>query len=129
MNTTLTPDQTLLDCGHPESPHSEFTRGYGQDANGKKYCYQCCADRDLEQMRKDGKTCLYLTVDPKGENSKLTNWPGSLAFLPYRIRIGRHNMAGKRYDVWFSGPDSTSWHGVTFGDKTQICHCRKIKSK
>jgi len=118
---------TVLDCGHAPSPHSDFTTGYGSDAQGKTFCYACCADRDVEHMKNEGKTALYLTRDDNGQ-AKLTNWPGSLTFGVYHQRIGRHNMAGKRYDVWFTGPDQSAWHGVTFGDNTQICHCKRIKS-
>jgi hypothetical protein len=32
----------LLECGHAESPHSDFTRGYGTRADGSRHCYACC---------------------------------------------------------------------------------------
>ena len=113
-----------LDCGHPESEHSEFTRGYGQDADGKKYCYACCAERDKKQMRDAGKIALYLTE--KDGKSEVTNWPGSLRLAVMRETVGRHNMAGKRFDVYFRF-EGQSWHGVQFGSNTQICHCNRIK--
>lgn len=122
----------LLDCGHFPSPHSDFTTGYGEDNEGKKHCYECCAKRDREQMIRDGKTTLYLTQTrdngtdyPKPE---VSNWPGSLRFGVYYLKTGRHNMAGKRYDAYFVGPDKSTWHGVTYGDNTQICHCKRVKA-
>ena len=30
------------------------------------------------------------------------------------------------YDVWFIGPDGKEWHGVQYGDLTQVCHCRRV---
>jgi hypothetical protein len=66
---------------------------------------------------------LYLNTKEK----TLSNWPGTFKIQLHYIRIGRHNMAGKRYDVWFdyAGND---FHGVTYGDFTQICHIKRIKA-
>lgn len=140
MKTIDTPE--LLECGHPESPHSDITRGYGTDSQGNRHCYACCAERDKQQMRDTGKICLYLTYE-SGANmrtdngcnrfafgryfdGKLTNWPGSLS-IPCRVRIGQHNIARTRYDVWFVF-EGQEWHGVQYGENTQICHCRKTKT-
>lgn len=126
---TIAPDQSaLLECGHPESQHSSITRGYGKDAQGNRHCYACCADRDREQMRNEGKTCLYLTQDKTGQNQiyMLSNWPGSLKIPVRHIRKGRHNMARVRYDVRFVF-EGSEWSGTQYGDNTQICHCRRLK--
>ncbi len=113
---------------------SEITResdscstGYGIDKNDRKICFKCCAEDDKKQMREQGKISLYLTF-PKGSlaNIKVNNWPGSLSFPIHYVRNGRHNIAGKRYDVWFSF-EGTRWHGVKYGDMTDICHCKRIK--
>ena len=110
----------ILDCGHPESPHSDITRGYGIDKHGHKHCYQCCADNDLAEMIKTGRATLYLT------DKEITNWPGSLRFAVEYRKTGHHNIARKRYDAWFS-VNGEHWHGVQYGDMTQIIHCRRIK--
>lgn len=113
----------LLDCGHAESPHSDFTTGYGTDPEtGKRHCYACCAERDKQRMRDDGRITLYLT------DRTVTNWPGSLKIPVHHLRKGAHNMARTRYDVWFSF-EGALWHGVQYGENTQICHCRKTKGK
>jgi len=112
----------ICDCGHPESKHSDITRGFGTDANGKTHCYACCAERDKQAMRDDGRAALYLC-----EDNRLTNWPGSLVIHPHRVRKGRHNMTGVRYDVWFSF-EGKPWYGVLYGHTTQICHCRRLKA-
>jgi hypothetical protein len=110
---------TLLDCGHPVSD--------GKDANGKKHCYACCAEQDRKQMRETGRITLYLSDDSKAFGTyKVTNWPGSLTFPCHSPRTGRHNIAGKRIDVWFTF-EGQDWHGVQYGDNTQICHCKKVK--
>jgi hypothetical protein len=116
----------ICDCGHPESPHSDITRGYGRDAEGLTFCYDCCAERDREQMRKDGKTCLYLVKREDGHH--VTNWPASLDIKVNTgaVRVGRHNIAGRRYDVWFWF-EGDQWHGVQYGDNTQILHARRLK--
>lgn len=111
----------LLDCGHPASEHSNFTTGYGEDPKtGKKFCYACCAERDKDDMRKTGHATLYLTE--KG----ITNWPGSLILTPYFRKTGLHNIARIRRDVWFMF-ERTRWHGVNYGNFSQILHCKRIK--
>lgn len=114
----------VLDCGHEPSPHSDFTTGYGEDSQGKRYCYDCCAERDKTQMRNDGRATLYLSQD--NGNFTITNWPGSLKLSPYHVRKGRHNIAGTRYDAWFSF-DGQPWHGTQYGENTQLIHCKRIK--
>lgn len=130
-------ETTILDCGHEPSPHSPYTTGYGEDLDGKRYCYACCADRDRASMIETGRATLYLVKTDKvhriGCNSHpvhaITNWPGSLSFPVYHVRKGRHNIAGRRYDCWFHGPDGFVWHAVQYGEWAQIAHCRRTKER
>lgn len=112
------------------------TTGYGE-IDGVKHCYDCCADVDREFMQEHGRIALYLTVKKCGPHGtsrlpdrhvtgEVTNWPQTLIFK-VRGHIGCHNIARRRYDVWFTGPDGFKWHGVTYGDNTQICHCKRTK--
>ena len=122
--------ESLLDCGHPPSPHESFTTGYGTDSSGKTFCYACCAETDKRSMIETGKATLYLTLDAVyvgHARGKVSNWPSSLEFPVRYVHEGRHNIAGKRYDIWFDGPDGSNWHGVQYGDNTQVCHCKRIK--
>lgn len=140
---TITPDlNILLDCGHPASEHSECTTGYARDNQGRKHCYACCARQDREWMQAHGRITLYLTTltptvhkGPHGNNvrsfgmygdCKITNWPGSLTFKG-RFHLGRHNIAGTRYDVWFNDEQGNPWHGIQYGEHAQIIRCRKLK--
>jgi len=100
------------------------TTGYGLDENDNKVCYDCCAEKDKKVMREQGKISLYLSND--NLKYKVTNWPGTLCFIPYHVTTGRHNIAGIRYDVWFLF-EGKSWHGTTYGNNTQICHCKRAK--
>ncbi len=124
------PENVTLDCGHKPSPHSDFTTGYGTGTDGKTYCYACCADRDREAMRKDGRITLYLsqtrdngTDYPKPE---VSNWPGSLRLGVYHQRTGRHNIARTRTDVYFMF-EGAAWHGTQYGDNSQLCYCKRTK--
>ena len=116
-----------LIVGIPESPHSSITRGYGTDAQGRKLCYDCCAERDKKEMRETGRIVLYLTENPN-TSPAVSNWPASLKINVSCLKKGRHNMAGNRYDVWFYF-EGREWHGVQYGDNTQICHCRRMKEQ
>lgn len=136
----------LCDCGHAPSP-SEHTAGYGRDENGNTFCYACCAERDKAQMLEEGKISLYFvgpTMKPGRErypypsvngirdigepkSYKVSNWSGSLTFIVGRVKCGYHNIAGKQYNFWFKGPDGATWHGVNYGDNSQIARCKRIK--
>ena len=113
-----------------EKSKNSFTSGYGLNDKNEKVCYNCCAERDKEYMREHGKNTLYLVKTTKQETGlpfyHITNWPGSLSFDITNRRVGRHNIAGVRYDVWFVF-EGFYWHGVTYGDNTQLCHCKRTK--
>jgi len=104
---------------------TKTSTGYGTNhLTGEKLCYECCAEQDKQFMKDNGEMTLYLSIE--GTQAKVTNWPGTLSIPCTSYKIGRHNIAGKRYDVWFVF-DDYFWHGVQYGDNTQICHCKKTK--
>lgn len=137
---TVTTETKSFECSmcHEVKTHptDSCTTGYGE-IDGKKVCFACCGKLDEETMKAEGKIVLYLSEDRTNElggighivatRGKVTNWPNTLSF-PCRIRKGNHNIAGSRYDIWFTGPDGKQWHGVQFGDNTQICRCRRLKT-
>lgn len=95
-------------------------------------CYACAGETDRADMLADGRAVLYLTHEPiQGRaypfaDGRVTNWPGTLS-IKCRVKRGAHNVARYRYDAWFTGPDGKPWHGVQYGDNTQILHCRRVK--
>lgn len=113
----------MLDCGHMSTP-TENTPGYGQDPQGKKICFDCCANGDKEYMRKHGKIMLYLTR--KDGRYTVSNWPGTLSFYVREYSKSRHNMGRERVDVWFVF-EGYIWHGYQIGDYNEVCHCQKTK--
>lgn len=118
----------LLDCGHPASPHSDCTTGYGTTADGKKHCYGCCADRDRADMLATGRATLYLSKDKAGA-WQVSNWPGSLVFPVARVKTSPRGggFGCQRTDAWFRGPDGAMWHAINRGD-SQIARCRRLKA-
>ncbi len=112
------------DCGNEYPVQNSGATGYVRLSNGQKICYTCCAVRDQRRMIRTGKAKLYLV---KSEGRwEVTNWPGSYRVLAH-VTTGSHNIAGRRYNAWFKGPDGRRWYGVTYGDMTQLCHCRRTK--
>jgi hypothetical protein len=100
----------LLDCGHPESDHSDFTTGYGKDAEGRKYCYACCTARDKDAMKADGQITAYLSSDGK----TVTNWPGNTLATVMSEREGSAGGFAARTTVtriWARAEDGSLWHG------------------
>ena len=124
-------------------------RFYGRMQDSSIHCDVCCGELDTADAMRTGRAVLYLSFpcNPRlgrgasvasriglqylryrPEEVYLTNWPGTLR-LPVKdglVKAGRHNFAGIRYDVWFIGPDGKEWHGVQYGDNTQICHCKRV---
>lgn len=113
-------------CGAECIP-SGCTTGYGQDKRGRKYCFACCAKLDSAQMVRDGRATLYLTR--KDGAWTISNWPGSLAFPALNVRIGAHNIARTRRDARFIGPDGFVWTAVSYGEWTDIAHCKRTASR
>lgn len=111
--------------------------GYAKDDKDNYLCYECCGEIDRDYMLEQGKITLYLTCEPTWKERSLegrkqagivSNWPGTLKFT-CRTRVGDHNIARYRYDCWFTGPDGYIWHGIQYGDNTQICHCKRTKER
>lgn len=97
-----------------------ISTGYARYAQDRMVCYECCGKLEAAELQKTGKGCLYLT------DKTLSNWPGTLKIPVHYMKTGRHNMAGRRYDVWFTF-QGAEWHGVQYGDNTQICRVRRLK--
>ena len=114
--------KTCTDCGRTDA------RGYGRTHDGWYVCYECIAIRDAEEMRRSGcshRLPLYLVRE--GATFAVTNWPNTLRFDEVTVRHGDHNIAGKRIDAWFAGPDGHIWHGVNIGNNTQVLHAKRTK--
>jgi len=118
-------------CGK-EVHGNGFTTGYGIDAEGHKNCFACCGELDSKRMATEERITLYLS---KQEGAwYVENWPGSLKFRA-TVSISKRGhfspLSGymERRDAHFVDHHGTVWHGRSIGDNTQLCHCRKIKSK
>ena len=144
MRTETLEKVTCDSCGAECIP-SGCSTGYGTDQTGKRNCFACCGKQDQEYMRTHDRITLYLTCEPalgyrdrapsigagdsrriRNTTGTVSNWPGSLSYRCYTT-TGRHNIAGVRYDAWFTDCGGNKWHGVTYGENSQICHCRKLK--
>lgn len=102
------------------------TPGYGIYKK-HKYCYLCCAELDKQRMHETGKIVLYLVK--KNDKFIVTNWAGTLIFKvnTWSRSKGCHNIARIRYDVWFNDHYNDKWHGVSYGENTQILYCKRAK--
>lgn len=114
-------------CKQEKEVQTKGGTGYATNEKGEKICYQCCAEEDRKYMRENGKISLYLSENENG-GYKISNWHSTLIFTVTGYRKGRHNIAGKRLDVWFRF-EGYCWHGVNYGEMTQILHCKKTKTR
>lgn len=104
-------------CGKVCEPDG-FGAGYAIDKNKNKICYHCCGELDKDHLmllKKKERMFLYLT------DRGIENWPGTLLIKPTKRKIGKHNIAGIREDVWFE-LNGKHFHGVKYGEFGQICH-------
>lgn len=112
-------------CGAECMPEG-CTTGYGQDREGRKHCFECCANRDRQSMIETGRIALYLTKN--GGRWIVGDWTSRLTFTPYQVKHGKHNIARTRRDAHFTGPDGYVWHAVQYGEWSEIAHCRRTKT-
>lgn len=129
---------TCTHCGRAiEATAGGVGTGYALTPAGAKVCYACCAEMDKAYMIERGRIALYLTniQEHRGFlgwrngqwSGDVTNWPGTLRYANCNVKVGQHNWASRRYDVWFVGPDKHVWHGVRYGDMTEVVHCKRTK--
>ena len=101
---------TILDCGHAPIPTTSVDTGYGRDAEGGTYCYDCCTAQDLETIRNaqpGDREIFYLSGDGKA----ITNWPGRP--LMGRVWVGsRHPWSRDRYYVTAVDELGRTWSGT-----------------
>ncbi len=117
-------------CGLLKPVQTSGGTGYGVDRKtDAKTCYACIGEEDQKELENaviGDKFTHYLT-NSNNEGYQVTNWPGSWKTGKLHCRKGRHNIAGCRYDVWFK-VGKNYFHGVTFGNMTQICHIKCVKN-
>lgn len=118
--------KTKCDCGHVAYA-SGCSTGFGKDADGKTWCFDCIGkmDRDRLKKAKPGDRFDFYLVDRDGKWF-VTNWPGSMSIETSEPRQGSHNLAGIRLDTWFSF-GGLKFHGVCYGHFSQICHIQCVK--
>lgn len=109
-------------------PTDSVTTGYGIDSEGNKICFACCAEADKHHMRENGRITLYFSPGDRGGRGKVSNWPGSLVWENVHYTIGGHNWGLKRYDCWFWF-ENCEWHGVRYGDNTELLHCKQTNNR
>src|SRR5262245_24760848 len=91
-------------------------------------CYGCAPRLTREYMTVDGdngRVHLFLG-DAPNDQLYVTNSKKTLIFPVTRFKLGRHNLAGTRTDLWFNGPDGREWHGVVYGTHGPL-RCRATK--
>ena len=112
-------------CGQNKVHESDFSTGYATDrTTGNKICFDCCGINDAKELKElpiGKKTIQYW------DGKNIINWPGTLKINPYCVNKGRHNIAGKREDIYFKF-EGFNYHAVQYGEMSQITHIKKMKS-
>lgn len=125
------PMKNCTDCGVvTDSPWFQRT----EDGN-LPICRTCADARHLADLRADGKGMLYdcdsyLTLAGTIKLQPWSRYGWGQKPVHRKADRKRHNIARWRYDTWFRLPgDEFIWHGVRYGDNTQILHCRRTKRR
>lgn len=112
----------LLECGHPESDHSDITRGYGRDSEGNRHCYDCCLEIEKESMRKTGQVFAYHS------GYSVTIWPGNVISNDvYVLSHSMDNFGGERTYLRFMF-EGEIWSGFSMGEGMYL-RARRTKLK
>jgi len=129
-------------CGETKAINQSGGTGYAICADKRKICYTCCGEIDRKAIETGTHATLYLvkrggekrenkTNDPTLSRSPnawvVCNWPGTMEFKVQTYKHGSHNIAKTRTDCWFQDHTGKAWWGVSYGENTQIIHCRKLK--
>ena len=119
-------------CGGEFIRNYDFDTGYGVNREGHRICFKCCGENDrkeLENMKIGERTSLYLILDGDTVGgwgrAKVSNWPNSYV-KHCNYKKGSHNLAGVRYDVWFT-EGKNYFHGVRYGRDSEICYVTCVK--
>lgn len=108
-------------------PGTTCAAGYALHGKSKrKICYACCAVMDYAAMEETGRADLYLVAVVGPHPYEVHNWPGSLKIVVDHYKVGRHNIAGKRIDIWFTDRNGAHWHGTRYGSNTDIVRCKRM---
>lgn len=116
-------------CGK-ECKLGGIAAGYGViPETDEKVCYSCCGKLDKQQLlkAKPGDKFWFYLAGNMQTGYYVSNWPGSFKIRVYP-RKGHHNIAGVRYDFWFTFGNN-AFHGVQYGDNTQVAYIRCLKNK
>jgi len=108
-------------CGKEVIPE-EFSSGYGEDKNGNKICYSCCAELDKKELRENGKLRGYFY------NNEFTNWPGSFKIPITYYKKSVNNFGAIRTDFWLTW-EGNHYYGRHVGNYSNLATIRKIKRK
>jgi hypothetical protein len=121
-----------LDCGHRESGHDQYTRGYAILPDDTKICYDCAHERDLEHIKTED--WFYGYIDSSFQH--IVNWPGKpLMRVLWKKRIPLPFQqtwswisGNKYYSVRAIDNQGCEWYGRCHGEGTFIS-LKKAKGK
>lgn len=143
MTTATISNETHCACGKAFADDAtDFLPGYARKADtDERVCYPCAAASELADLHATGRAVLYLSGEPKYHPTlstqpfawlsdvKVGNWTGLIKFNVTGYNRGLHNIAGKRTNVWFTDDKGGKWWGVSYGDNTQLIHCKRLKGR
>jgi hypothetical protein len=119
-------DETVLDCGHKPSPHSQYTTGYGTDREGKTSCYDCANSQEAAAFSASDRYTAYVNKD-----GYLTTWPGGVLAqaMPRYHGVSRNGWHGSEVHSWrFRDCDGAEWYGRN-GGPGMVITVRRAKHK
>ena len=116
-----------------------MSEGYARKSSNfsHKICYKCCAKLDMAEMDRERKITLYLSYKvekPPQQRSIFTsdlkdahvsNWPGTLKY-PCTVSKSRTPKGKSKYEATFKDHRGFLWHGVLYGEDSQLIKCKRV---
>lgn len=106
-------------CGFEDRSFNGPCSNYGMDDAGNKYCADCCAARDREEMAKRHKAGERFVAYVQGNGCQISTWHGRvLGFVYDSWRTRRNGGWVSRYVNYYKVQDDAGryWGGYSGGD-------------
>jgi hypothetical protein len=130
---------TCHDCSVKLEP-TGISTGYAEDREGRRYCYDCAAKHELEQMESTGRGFVYVkaetikatkrgrTFDMTAHIDALTTWPGKILSERVQITNEWRSNFGDRRIAFRAVINGKLWSGVYYADAGDYARIKRMKA-
>jgi hypothetical protein len=128
---------TCVDCGVTFKPE-QYTTGFAEDREGKRYCYDCAAKHELADLEPTGRGFVYVkaddTITRQGKRltkdiQALTTWPGKVLTDEVYVTNQWHSNMGDRRVAFRAVINGKLWSGIYYADAGDYARIRMLRKQ